>query len=492
MPTPLADDTEALGRDTVVVTRTTRFHTAVGTAVRVEDLSANPPELLVPEASGTFTRIHGKATREGYRFTGVPAGAYYLRTSGTSQAYVISDARKVDVGTNMLGREDAVLSPLDTVSARLDLSGLEPWESYVSRERPGSALYATSGQLDFYSPMYFFARPEEEVTSLSTTEVNLSNWSGATPVFEAERGDRLYVYQTGMREAGPLLDGGAQAYSTVVRGLELEPFSYVPDEVVPLPITGTLQPVPMTPFSLDWRLSAFASHAAEVHPEVAFTRSAFNISAAAFGLANGYVGYSGALLEMSLPTNAAFDFASQLAYGNPFPATWGAVGNAGYTFNIRHAAPDGSGSTVTASGSLRSSDALEALAGGPIVPRISPPRGLTIDGESAWTRHTLGTTTPVLAWQAPGFGTATAYLVDILKYWSGFESMPLYATLYMGGSTTQVRLPPGMLEAGGSYVVRVRALHAPGFEPERLPFSSQDLLPRFQADTVSGLFTIAP
>ncbi|TQF09139.1 hypothetical protein FJV41_46205 [Myxococcus llanfairpwllgwyngyllgogerychwyrndrobwllllantysiliogogogochensis] len=473
--------------DTVLVTSTTRFFTSVGISEQVEDLSANPPEILVPQGA-TFSLILGSAVPGGWEFRGVPQGPYYLHTGTT---HVITSARHVDVGRNRLGREDAIYSEFNWAPLQINLLNLAPWTPSGSGNlQPGSSLQLTSGQVDLFGWMDLFERVPGGQTSILTNQASLSLGSGYNiPIFEAARGDRMYVNQLSQFSAQALSDGTPVGYAAVERSLEVGAFDFAPDGVNPLPVSGMLQPVRMREFPVEWRLPAFTRFASEVHPLAAPWTPTLQVLPAAHGLSEGWIGYSGELLTLRLPRASSFDYTTRLKFGNPFPQNWGVVGASGYSFRHSVLLPDGSGKSLAISGTISTVDTLDNLIAGPLQPRVSPPRSLTIDGVPASVPREVGSVSPVIAWAPPTLGTPNAYRVAFYRYDPDLNFAFQTASLYVPGSATQVRLPPDVLQPDSIYYLRVGAIDAPGFDMERHPFTTHEQVPYSSADAVSSLIT---
>lgn len=499
-PTPPGDDTwmgEPLAEgcapdggspagDTVLVKSFTRYHTAVGVAERPNDLSTSTLEVLVPNGV-TFTRITGTATDGGVQFAGVPSGPYYLRSGST---YIVTDERLVDLSTNRLGRADTVFTEQFETPAQVNLVGLAPWAPWQGTSLPGSSLQVVSRQLDLYGGVDIFDVDPTGQTSILSTGSGVWSGTGPLPVFEADKGDRLYVNQLSPVDAGTLPDGGALAYTTVVRSVEMGAFDFTPDGTTALPISGVMQPVPMTEFPVEWRLPRYTARATEVHPSATPSLPSFYVMPAAHGLQSGWVGYSGELLTLQLPRGSSYDFTRRLTYGNPFPSTWGMVGSAQYSFRTLQPVPDGSGSQFYVTGSMITYDRLDNLVAGPVEPRVSPPRELRIDGVPASVAREVGSASPVISWLPPTLGSVSAYRVSIYRLVNdGFPLSSIYRRFYLPGSATQVRLPSGVLEPRGIYFLRVTALDAPSYDVERTPFTSIEQLPYAHAEAISSLFT---
>ncbi|MBZ4422451.1 hypothetical protein [Myxococcus sp. RHSTA-1-4] len=482
------DDGGVPADDTVLVTNHESYHTLAGVAQRPYDMSANPPHLLVPDA-GTFTRIDGTATDGGYLFTGVPQGTtYYLRRNRT---VVVTDARHVEIGTDLLGRPDAILTDIGVTPLELDLSNLAPWAPYGSAAGP-SSLELVSGQLDVAGDVYFYDEPLAGQTHVTTTQAESWNMGLPFSVFEAARGDALYVNQLGAVDAGALPNGNALTSLTVVRSVELAPFDFTPDGVTPLPLSGVMQSVPTQALSVDWRLPEYTARAAQIHPSATPQKPLLVVEAGAHRPESGWVSYSGTLLRLELPTGASFNFTRLLSYGTPFPSTWARVGSAVYPFRYRDVLPDGSGRTFSMSfHNMIVRDRVEGLAAAPLRPRVTPPRGLTIDGLDANVQRQVSSPSPVVAWLPPDVGNPTGYRVALHRYDEslGYGRASLQLYIHVPGSTTQVRLPPGVLLPGSIYFLLVTAMDVTGHDVKSRPFNTLGGLPQGTADVISSFFT---
>jgi hypothetical protein len=474
--------------DTVLVTNHSTYHTVVGIAQRPLDMSARPPHLLVADG-GTFTRIDGTATDGGYRFAGVPLGTYYLRTG---QAYIVTDARHVELGSDFLGRPDTVFSEVGVTPLQLQLSNLAPWVPSWASEKAASRLELISGQVDMAGDVTFYEDPAAGQTSVSTHQAESWNLFSAVPIFEAAKGDALYVNQLGAVDAGTLPDGEALTNRTVVRSAQLAPFSFTPDGTTPLQVSAVMQPVPLREFSLEWRLPEYTARASQMHPSATPGSPLLVIEAGAHRPEDGWVSYSGTLFNLELPSGASYNFTRRLTYGNPFPSSWAQVATAWYSVHFQEVVPDGSGNTYSMSlGNMTTHDRVADLSTSPLRPRVTPPRGLTIDGLDANVQRQVGNTSPIIAWLPPDVGHPTAYRVALHRYHQdyGFGMTSLEWYFYVSGSATQVRLPPGTLRPAAIYQLQVTAMDITGHDLRQRPFNTMGGLPQGRAVAVSSFFT---
>jgi hypothetical protein len=471
--------------NSVRVRRFTRYLTATGFDERPSDFAQNPVELFI-EDGDTLVPITGMAGGPGeYVFPNVPRVTYYLKTGTT---YVVTDSRNVDLSTNLLGRADAVALGTDS-TASVALNGLEAWyqPAATRREDPDSELALIAEQVG-YSARYD-PRVENGATSVNEEDAFLLGETGNTPRFEAEKGDRAWVVQLNPRQFGTLSDGGTQRYRTAVRATQLPAFSH--DGGQPLRIEGTLQPLTLNELPLDWRISSFAEHAAEVNPAATARSSSFALNPTAYQQAE-WVGYSGELLRLERPLDDTSNAMGTLVYGNPYPSSWGMLATASTSFSMLVPIPGEEPFRVSASSYL--SGRPSAIAASPVVPRIRPPRNFTLDGTEAYTARTLTPGAHVIAWQPPSSGVPDAYLVRLQRInrieGSSFRFLVTAGGIYLDGSATSARLPAGLLQPGQHYFLIVRAIQADGYSVSDKPLTLGDRIVTSEAGALSGLLTV--
>ncbi|RKH37795.1 fibronectin type III domain-containing protein [Corallococcus sicarius] len=472
----------------VLVTADTRFHASNGTVTAVpKSLAGQDLELLIPQPNGIgFDRRTGTPVTGGMRFDNVPQGEYFLRLS---RHYFLTRERRFDLGVNRVGRADAVHPPSVELPVQVDFSQLTPWQLYTGLTNPGSSLQVTSGDVDVLANLYFYSsEPPEGATSYSSTDGYMENPITPLPVLSAAKGDRLYVNQLSATTAGTTPSSGAPlTYAAVSKSLHMPAFDYTPDGASFLSLSGLMQQPPQTSFSLEWRLAEFTRWRTDANPSASLNYPAFSVVPAANGLQNGWVGYQGELLDMYLPRGEDGVLTRRLAFGNPYPSTWGVVGNASYSFRASSAVVV-NGRTFYPSGSFYMTDRLDRLVAGPIQPDISPPREMRIDGVDAYVSRQVGANQPVVSWRPPVLGTPRAYVVTlVLLPTDNFVTVTTRFTV--PGDRTQLRLPPDLLAPGSTYYLRVGADGSPNYEPWRAPYITAELLPSSRAETFSAAFT---
>ncbi|MCP3057745.1 fibronectin type III domain-containing protein [Myxococcus sp. K38C18041901] len=483
-----------LAEDEVWVTSTTRFHTSVGVAERLEDLSENPPEIYL-QSGASFTRITGTAAAGGWRFRGVPRTEYYLRLASSYRVDVVTSARHVDIGAHRIGRSDAEYPWVDWVYTQLDLRNLSPWRHLKSPQLPGSSLHVVSTDVETFGELIVPEETPEGATSIETDEALLFAYNtDSLPIFRADAGDRLYVHQLSEFIAGALPDGTRAGYSAIERSVHLPPLDFVPDwEVTPLPITTELQPLPLQEVPLDWRLSEFARLVPQVNARALPGSIWFEVlSTPHTSTPEQRVAESLPMLRMDLPRGSASDFAAPLRFGNPYPSDWGVVGRVNYSTTYDLQRPDNPERFVNVFGGYSAIEKLEDLTSGPIVPKLSPPRSLRIDWKSANTPHEVDSVHPVISWRPPAVGHPTAYEVVLRRYYPMFGVLVNSGIIDVPASVQEVRLPPDRLEPGTHFVVSVIAIDAPLWDVEQAPVATRERAPYRSSMASSAFFSVAP
>ncbi|AKF82909.1 hypothetical protein MFUL124B02_31470 [Myxococcus fulvus 124B02] len=482
-----------LAEDEVLVTSTSRFHTSVGVAERLEDLSANPPEIHL-QTGASFTRLSGTPVAGGWLFKNVPRTEYYLRTDTSIRADILTSARHVDIGTQRIGRADAEYTEVDWVPMQLDLRNLSPWRHPLGLNQPGSSLQAVAMDVDLVGDVLVTEDIPEGATSIVTNEAFLVTYNlTALPVFQVAARDRMYVHQHSEFMAGGMPDGTRVGYSAVDRSVHLPPLDFVPDWAgPPLSIDAELQPLALQEFPLDWRLSEFARQAVKVHPRAVPGTVWFEIHPTPYTSADQWMGYTQPLLRMIMPRGSASDFAAPLRFGNPYPANWDVVGRVNYSTVYSSQIPGYPRQTLNLTGGYTAIEKLEDLASGPIVPKLSPPRSLRIDWKPASTSHEVSSVHPLISWRPPVVGAPTAYRVVVRQLLPEHGAITTTGSINVPGSIQELRLPPGMLAPGALFSVSVLAINAPLWDMEHAPLATNERAPYHSATAYSSIFTVAP
>ncbi|QSQ13101.1 fibronectin type III domain-containing protein [Myxococcus landrumensis] len=411
-------------------------------------------------------------------FEEAPEGTYYLRRGGSM---VVTDAAEVDLSVPRLGRPD-VESLENDLKVHVSVNGLEPW---VGSGLNRSELDFMSEQVDAYAAMYTSA--PDGATAVEDAAPNVWMALGLPVRLDGGAGDQAWILQRTPRSLETRVDGRPLVYDSVGRALRLPAFSY--DGTGPLRLQGTLQSLAMKELSLDWNVSAFTALAADGHPSATGHGLSIQVFPAPHGLSQGWVGFSGWLLGMSHASTPP-TVTGRLSYGNPYPSHWEEVASASVRFSVP-VEPFGT-STFTTTTSIRVMGAPSLLAAKPLLPVVSPPRGLRVDGEEGSASRLVFNESLLVEWQPPALGKPNAYDVKVIRWvaeWGDrFERSVL--TITLDGSATSVRIPKGTLVSGAMYLIRVEAIQDPGYDAKTRPFVPTGNATSGRADTVSGLITV--
>jgi hypothetical protein len=174
------------------------------------------------------------------------------------------------------------------------------------------------------------------------------------------------------------------------------------------------------------------------------------------------------------------DFATTATFGNPFSLPGRAV-EARLIATVQHTL---SGRTLSKPYDVMGSTRTD---GGVIAPELSPVRFLRLNGELANQARTGVGLTPRLEWSQPTIGRANSFVIVIFKLTPQGTTLTDTIVSRLIGSSTGLRLPPGVLQEGEAYYLLVNAFTATSFDPGEHPLWND--LDRGRAATVSAPFT---
>lgn len=402
---------------------------------------------------GGFETFGGVGANDGTFFViGVPDGARYTLELGNVRVH--TDARVLHLGSNSLGRPDTFQADRNE-GLSLFVNGLSPWteedELQVHSWNAGIGFYSTSSQ----SPPFQENAPDAGDTEL---DAGVLDFEGE-PVPEAARGDDLTLLQL----HGERSDAGVLV-KTAVRALATQTTLAIG---TPTPLAGTFVTLPLENGAFTLSAPQFTRHGALVGPSAQpfVARLLVDAHPGAFGRTT-HTGGTPDLAVVELPPDAG-ETALSFQYGNPFSSSWTPFVSAGalYDLQYRVALPDGGMSFPRSELGFVSVALLrDAAVAGPIAPLVTPPRDVLLDGQASAVALTGVSTTPVVSWTAPAFGTPRRVEIEVVRLeptMIGGTRRVGAGTLRVLGGVTRVRLPPGMLNPRQTYYLRVTALALP-------------------------------
>ena len=463
----------------LVLTQQDAYYTRKGVERRPRDFGALPAEVIPAEGGAP---VSGTVVEPGRIRFNVPPGTYLLKNSPTQ--YIVTSARELDLSSRRMGRPDRGGNPVPAQPshpASLNISGLEPVSASSS-----PLLYFNSLDLEESGSFFTLANlPAGQTTLVDPNAEYFSDW-GSIARFDPAQGDSAWVLQHVERDAGTP-EGASRpwTYSAVTRAARLDPFSFNGET---MNIQATLQPLPTQQLRFDLRRDEFDALRLASTQGSPTSNLLLDLYPVLKDPQEGWIDFAtGSLLSFFPPRNdAQTPLVREFTYANPYPSPWEPVAQFMVTYSFAITKHDGSRSIRT-SESFFTFEPASNLASTPVRPQVSMARDFKVDGQPAQTARVLGTLTPLVTWEPPAVGTATAYTLRIDSSTPGTSTLSLVTRFYTGPDERSVRLPPGVLKAGTDYVLRITAHHAPGRTPEQAWFSTS--IPYASAATVSSLLT---
>lgn len=395
---------------------------------------------LVPGEGDAFTSIPGTIADDGtFTIPAVPAGEVYLTlTYDTGRSsFIATSARSIDLGRLFGGRPDAAPVTISPTPLILNVTGLSPWQDSDSMElySPGSGAW---GILGFYENGP--APGDVSLTGATFDAVEL-----IIPfLIEGNKGDTALLTQ--------LVSSTTGNTTTLALRKALQPASFTQVDGQPTTITGTFEDVPQEPHSVDWKLSQFIALMDDVHPQALLVSHDVSVYAEPGGPTRSTNSIASLLAE-AYTTDSA-DVTLDLAHGNPLPDSWGSY--IGASTSVRVAVtPPGFPQPKSLLGVVSSWTVKGAWTSAEMAPVVSPPKDVRVNGTATTEPLTGVGVTPTVSWSAPDLGAPSMYRVTVRQLQPNAATLTL-STVYTAG--TQIRIPPGVLQAGSYYYLRVAAV----------------------------------
>jgi hypothetical protein len=395
------------------------------------------------------------------------SGPVYLRIAESPSAYIVASENTIDIGAVVLGRPDLVeASPGTQLS--LDLDGLSPWQE--------------SDDLQLYVPnlgmwglelarLGLGGAPIDGETTVRGLILDLTSGFFLGPaLIDASKGDRAFaaqlVWDGELRklrrfgELSPMMMRDAQTTSASATLAELA-------------LTATI--------TIDWRRSAFAALANEIHPrDVTLRNQAFFVAT----LPQGERGAYGPSLDLvQYVAGDQTDEARTIFYALPFETPFGLIASPTALFDVQMTR---SGATGTFLVDASSTYAVADYASLVLEPLVSPVLSPTIAGRDLFTPQTSVGATPVVAWSAPRLGAPRWYHVYVYRVFAEGTRLRRERLGHLRTSETAIRLPPDLLRPGEAHLISIFAFFTDGATAVG-PYSGRP--PDAGASILSAIFT---
>jgi hypothetical protein len=456
------------GPRTITGTRTFTSILETGSKTEVVDVSGSILKAHSEIDGGQFVSLTGTGTADGgFSIAGVPAGPYYFQYR---DFYFLTQEDVLHLTTTDMGRKTQRLAPSPTMLT-INATGLAPW---VANDKVSMSITNIAMLFEGITSLGA-AMPAPGATAAPLT----FNYAQGTPhgLIEASAGDRLVLTQNQTFNT-PV------KYQSATTGATVTDLNQSPG--LASSVNALFAPLPLTMLNLNWQTTLFEPLAATIHP----TATVAGHRLTAFGVAGqtpstGVNGTTHQLLTMVAPAGGP-NVAGVAQLGNPFSSS--VVLNAKYEnlFTMPVQAP-AAASTPLLVGFIRSGP-VTALTG-PIVPGLGAPRNVTVNGVAATPPLTGIGTSPVISWTAPAFGTPDRYVLNVLQLTNVAGQTQIASGGQVALKGTQVRMPPGLLTAGRTYVLIISSTIVGGTtDVERNPYAQSGSV--FEStDTVIGPIT---
>ena len=432
--------TDAGARFTINGVRVTHFINAT----RVLDAPVDPtihPLLAYSATGSTFTSLP-ITYRDGGMFSfESPTQTYYV---GSDRRYFVSNSPSIDLGSFEQGRPDAPVFTGETRTFVISATGMSPFDS----NNDGFQLASES----VYEQAWLFTSDSITPGTTSLSSVAFDQYVSIIGLndLEAAKGDTAVISQT--RTISYATDAGTATYTRLVASASTGPIDSA--DGVTTTVTLPMTVLPSRAVTFDWRGQQWRNLASSVHPAAQSSSLYLTLSATTDGTAHGWVGYLSELLSASLTTVP--DGLLPMSYANP-RSSWGEIGSVFATYRVPVQIGSSTPFQVSTYAALQATvSELSALSLSPIV---TPPASLKIDGLNAQgTPVIISSVTPAISWSGVPSGDHffTVRVREVYAAAGATRAGPIILTcIFSGALGASVRLPPGYLISGKSYVIIV-------------------------------------
>lgn len=422
------------------------YHPASGPVVEVpDDLTTMTIAAHVPTADG-YRTIAGTGDALGtFRIEDVPSGEYVLQLG---DRYYATSASDLDGGVKVFGRAHAANAAPDA-SITLQLDGFEPFSEGSSVGLLAPDIY----NFAYLDPLSSGGAPGGTTLAGSFSFAALFFNNAA---IDASLGDRLLVLE---------LSPDQFARPALSRALQTDAFTLTSGSAT---LSGTLSVLPVESFETRLVQSELYPAAGEgpvlVPGLVTYFTSSIDMQVSAMPgeLGNGYWGANAYYTGLSVADDPFWDGSIALQYGT-LGEGWVPFAEIHARHAIRYRVLPAVTSTTLYLGT-KLVDSTAALHGRDVRPKVSGPRAVRIGEMDFLEGGAGGETTPLVSWSAPELGKASWYELWVHELFAEGQVTrrsfgPVFTT-----TSTSLRVPPGVLEAGRSYVFELKAVSVEGVD----------------------------
>jgi hypothetical protein len=410
-------------------------------------------ELVPPGPDGYVVTAHAYPGGEGWETLTVPdaaTGAYTVFVPYGDATLTLWDpvghphstvtsAHVVDFVRDVAGRPDETF-PTAPATLRVLVSNLLPWNSGYSSFLADEVQLTTSGGYTGW-----LTGTNNGATTLPF-DFALGGWALHAPA----AGDWALLYQRANQSWTASNGSGTWSYLAALRGSAL---TFTCTDVPWQETDVWLTPLSTATVSFDWRFGDLSQHAPSLGSGVSPPIYAASVSAHPYTLAREVMPPSELLYlrEWSRPDTVV----GPLTYGRPGVPDAYEVALAEVSVQVPAFAP-GAFQPAYLQALLRREAAVTATVA--TAPALGPVRFVQHeDGSSAFMPREGVGRTPLIRWTAPALGSPSAYVVRVHRLDNDAGTTRHTVVGQVVTSTTSVRLPPGFLEPGATYVATVSA-----------------------------------
>jgi hypothetical protein len=446
------------------------------------NLSSNFSVKVVIPAAGGDTVLVGSGAADGtFSVPNVPTGSFILVVDSSVDndppLYLYTAQRSgIEIGRYYMGRSDATLTTDPSwIAFNPAVTNLTAWGTDDQLQM----MVANNGGFGDLTYTTIQNPPAVGATTLGMT----FNWDDVWERYaiDASKGDDAYITQL-----VPRSNGSGLPHFTIDKVFQPALFSLANGQTVN--ITGAFSAVPQNlSDTINWRRSQFDSYKTAINPTATLYDQYLEVRTQPGGLGFGHFGATTSDLIQFMPGPGTSDLnLGTVAFGDPFPSSWGRVGTAQALYSVPVQALG-----ATSGGQLYNVIQFEDDVNhfGPNVsPVISPPRSIQVNGSSAFSTGTLVGGDNTISWQAPQIGTPSGYGIYVWQLGvNGSGGTTFHFQAEVVTTTNSVTLPAGFFVAGSSYAFMVRSITLPSLvrldkEPHRLG------LPYGVADATTAVF----
>jgi hypothetical protein len=419
------------------------------------------------ESGTSFITTVGAGNPDGgFSVAGVPSGPYYFQYQ--SQYFTLTNANTLDLNAAIMGRINQQTAPSPTMLT-INASGLSSWVT-------NNTISMTSTNLGMSVDSLGSLNSTLPTASATTATLTFDYGLGGTRgLIQSAAGDTVVLIQN--QVFGTPVPYLSAQQSATVTGLTQTGGQSSAVNAVFTPLTQLNQ-------NIDWRVPSFEAYLTDVSPTASvITSQAIIYGSTGYSTTTGVSGGTASLVYLPAGPGSPIVNGS-ITYGNPFPSNVALVGSFGTYFQVMTQV---SGATATPYYALISRAGPLSLFNGAILPTISPPRNVQVNGLSATGPLSGVGVSPVITWTAPALGTPDRYLVNIFSLTNVGGAT---RQTFVGGIRTKglrVRVPPGVMNTGTQYLVTIYSSLNNGIDVEARPFGQSGISD--YAEVVLGMLT---